>query len=340
MPLTRKRRASANQDQSPPQRRRLTQGSQSSRRRSNAVAESSAQAARRRREPSESEAEEVVEPPSEGEEEVDELATGARLIDGAATHNRNQLVKKLIRFALASEYTRQPIRRSDISSKVLGHHGRMFNDIFDMAQRELQRVFGMALVELPAREKTKLSQRRAATNVDKNPTTSKSYVLLSTLPAAFRDPEILNPQGFREQTYTGLVSMIVSLVYLNGRTIPEAKLDRYLKRMNADEYTPIDKTEKILQTMVRLGYLLKVKDDTGEVTAYEYHLGPRAKVEIGVEGVEGLVKSVYGVTVPGDVEAKIRRNIGVELKELGNGVGPSSSTKKRRPGRPRNGDDE
>lgn len=89
-------------------------------------------------------------------------------------------MKKFVRLALASEYTRQPLRRTDITSKgllepalwedrpgrltnltiVLGSQNRLFKEIFDQAQKELRHIFGMELVELPMREKIKLSQRR------------------------------------------------------------------------------------------------------------------------------------------------------------------------------------
>lgn len=36
----------------------------------------------------------------------------------------------------------------------------MFKEVFEQGQKELRHVFGMELVELPMREKTKLSQRR------------------------------------------------------------------------------------------------------------------------------------------------------------------------------------
>lgn len=71
------------------------------------------------------------------------------------------MVKKLVRLALASEYSRLPIRRNDISAKVLGEHGsRQFKLVFDQAQREMRQRFGMEMSELPAREKVTISQRR------------------------------------------------------------------------------------------------------------------------------------------------------------------------------------
>lgn len=71
------------------------------------------------------------------------------------------MVKKLVRLALSSEYARLPIRRTDISAKVLGEQGtRQFKAVFEGAQQELKRRFGMEMTELPGREKVTLTQRR------------------------------------------------------------------------------------------------------------------------------------------------------------------------------------
>jgi melanoma-associated antigen len=71
------------------------------------------------------------------------------------------MVKKMVRLALGCEYQRRPIRRADISEKVLGTGGtRRFKEVFNQAQVQLRAVFGMEMVELPAREKTTLAQRR------------------------------------------------------------------------------------------------------------------------------------------------------------------------------------
>lgn len=73
------------------------------------------------------------------------------------------MVKKLVRLALACEYSRIPIRRGDISVKVLGDTGsRQFKVVFEGAQRELNAKFGMQMEELPSREKYTISQRRGS----------------------------------------------------------------------------------------------------------------------------------------------------------------------------------
>ena len=71
------------------------------------------------------------------------------------------MVKSLVRLAISAEFARAPIRRSDISSKVLGEtSSRQFKVVFERAQMELKTVFGMQLEELPSREKVTISQRR------------------------------------------------------------------------------------------------------------------------------------------------------------------------------------
>ncbi|KAG0135845.1 MAGE family-domain-containing protein [Tuber indicum] len=302
---------------SPPQRRRLVPPQNS--RRNNG--ESSTQGARRDRLRSVSAEQDDVE---------DEVASGAEGMEATQDSNKERMIKKLVRYAISAEYTRVPIKRTEISSKVLGSHWRMFKEVFAGAQLELERVFGMRMVELPLREKTKLSQRRAAQTSDKVPLTSKYYVLTTILPEKFREPEIVQPFGVKEQAYVGLTTMIVSLIYLNGRSITETKLDRYLRRMNADRSTAAGETERVLQSMIRHGYISKQKDDNANDGTFDYVLGPRGKVEIGTDGVLSMIKTVYATNVPEDVEKRMMRNIGFDPEAGASQVQGSHRRRERR----------
>ena len=199
---------------------------------------------------------------------------------------------------------------------VLGaENSKMFKGVFEETQNELRRVFGMELVELPVHEKVNLAQKRAAQRSERGPAqSSKSYILTSTLPEAYRAPEILGAGSplEKEQAYVGLVTTICTLIYLNGRSLSEAKLDRYLKRLNIEINTPIDKTDKLLATMTRQKYLNKVTDNSTGETAIEYHLGPRAKVELGKAGVTSFLQEVYGIQAPENLAARVKASIGIE----------------------------
>lgn len=72
----------------------------------------------------------------------------------------DEMAKKLVRLALACEFQRRPIRRGDISEKVLGTNGRQFKHVWNKAQSNLRDVFGMEMRELPAKEKVTLQQKR------------------------------------------------------------------------------------------------------------------------------------------------------------------------------------
>ncbi|KAJ5763994.1 hypothetical protein N7533_002675 [Penicillium manginii] len=219
--------------------------------------------------------------------------------NSGAPSSLDAMVKKMVRLALASEYSRLPIRRTDISAKVLGEQGtRQFKVVFEQAQKELKTRFGMEMVELPAREKTTISQRRAAQKTDKPSSGNKSWILTTTLPQSYQTSAILPPTKApsvgTESTYTGLYSFIIALITLNGGSLAEPKLDRYLARMNAESHTPIDRTDKLLLRMIREGYLVRTREMDGGEEQIEFLVGPRGKVEVGTNGVAGLVREVYG----------------------------------------------
>ncbi|OOF97081.1 hypothetical protein ASPCADRAFT_45536 [Aspergillus carbonarius ITEM 5010] len=231
------------------------------------------------------------------------------------------MVKKMVRLALASEFSRQPIRRTDISAKVLGEQGaRQFKVVFEEAQRILHEKFGMQLTELPVKEKVTINQRRAAQKVEKPSSTNKSWIVSTTLPPKYRRPEILPPnRAALEGTYTGLYSFIIAVILLNGGTINEQKLDRYLKRTNTDAYTPIDRTDRFLQRLCKEGYLVRNREVDGGEEVIEYMLGPRGKIEVGAKGVARMVREVYGRSDANErddeFEIRLARSLGLKQPE-------------------------
>jgi hypothetical protein len=60
----------------------------------------------------------------------------------------------LVRLALFHEQRRMPLRRDEISKKVMGSQRGAFKAVFEEAQNILRVTFGMELVELPTRAAT------------------------------------------------------------------------------------------------------------------------------------------------------------------------------------------
>lgn len=130
---------------------------------------------------------------------------------------------------------------------------------------------------------------------------------------------------------------------LSGGSLPDGKLDRYLKRVNVDEVTPfanaaayngMDKTEKLLKRMEKDGYIVKIRENsTGEETI-EWVMGPRGKVEVGETGTTGLVKAVYGDLDEEDaaeLTRKTERSLGLAEKKTQATQTPKEKGKKRGP---------
>ncbi|KAH6888152.1 MAGE family-domain-containing protein [Thelonectria olida] len=214
----------------------------------------------------------------------------------------DQMAKKLVRYAISCEFSRTAIRRDGIKERVLGNQGRSFRRIFELAQKQLRDVWGMELRELPVREKMSLQEKRAAMKSNSQPKSgSGAYILSSTLPAAYRAAAILSPSktpsADDEATYVAFYTMVVSMIWLNNGELSEQKLKRYLSRLNADRNVSMDKTEVIFKRMEKQGYVVKKVDrppigQDGDMTI-TWHVGPRAKEEIGLDGVIGMVTEVY-----------------------------------------------
>ena len=106
-------------------------------------------------------------PPSEDDSEEEVQDEDEEMPDaGAEPNSRDQLVKKLVRYALACEYQRLPIRRTGITEKVIGkQRGNNFKQIFAAAQDQLRTKFGMEMLELPGKEKVTMKEKRGQPHI-------------------------------------------------------------------------------------------------------------------------------------------------------------------------------
>ena len=256
------------------------------------------------------------------------------------TTSQDQMVKKLVRLALASEHSRTPLRRADITARVIGNSGTRtsFKTLLAAANNVLTETFGVRLTELPARTHNTVAQKRAAAaksqTVATQPSTQSqksnasgqaSYVLTSAIPFEYRSASILTPPACPtpadEAAFSGLYSFIVTLILLSpSQSLAEGRLMRHLGRMNAEDYwTSGEKTDVVLKRMERQGYIIKVRErDGGGEESVDYVVGPRGKVEVGEKGAAGLVRGVYYGGASNDVNRdELERRL---VRSLGDGV--------------------
>ncbi|CBY00575.1 hypothetical protein LEMA_P017050.1 [Plenodomus lingam JN3] len=296
-------------------------------------------------------------PDESSDDDVDgDMAEGER---EGGSGSLQQLSKSLVRYALACEYSRKPIKRQDINEKVLGSHTRLFKEVFQQANTDLMEVFGMQMIELPKADRVTMRQKRGNVNIfwtthemyanmtsaasasESQSKSSSMWVLQSILPEEYRIPEIIGPsqpleEGTlnREDSYVGLYTM-------------ESSTARS-RRKNADQSTPIGNKDKTLAAMVKDGYIVKVKEAApGQDETIDYIVGPRGKVEVGREGVACLIRVMYGASEDAEeLEKRIQRTLDVAEAYNGSGaaleaavVAGSSQATGRKRGRPRNEDD-
>ncbi|WYZ39210.1 hypothetical protein EsH8_III_001124 [Colletotrichum jinshuiense] len=282
---------------------------------------------RRRREEDEESEEEARHPRQRREhdesQEDDDSEHGA--VD-AEVSAEAQLSKKLVRYALACEFSRTPIRREGIKERVLGDQGRAFRKVFDLAQQQLRTVWGMELRELAVREKFTMAEKRQALKSGSQAKTSSGvFVLSSTLPAPYRSATILAPSKApsieAESSYVGFYTMVVTIILLSGGELSEQKLRRHLNRLNAEANVAADKTEDVLKRMQTQGYVVRkvqknavsqAQDGSEDIT---WLVGPRGLEEVGVDGAAGMIRSVWGEQADADLGKKIGASLGIRQVE-------------------------
>ncbi|KAK2738719.1 mage family protein [Colletotrichum kahawae] len=242
--------------------------------------------------------------------------------------SEDQLAKKLVRYVLACEFSRTPIRREGIKERVLGDQGRSFRKVFDLAQSQLRTVWGMELRELAVKEKFTMAEKRQGMSTECFPivsvskTSSGVFVLSTTLPAKYRTSTIITPtkapSAENESSYIGFYTLIISIIMLSSGELSDQKLRRYLNRVNAEANVAADKTEDILKRMQAQGYVVRkvqknpasqANDGSEDIT---WLVGPRGQEEMGIDGVAGLVRTVYGEQADESLERKIGASLGIQ----------------------------
>lgn len=262
----------------------------------------------------------------------DESTDGLDLNGDSGNEVDVRLAKKLVRYALSCEFSRTAIRREGIKERVLGNnHGRSFKKVLELAQKQLRAVWGMELRELPVREKMTLHEKRQAMkSASQARGGSGAYILTSTLPEPYRSAAVLRPSKTPgeddEAIYAGFYTLVLAFIWLSSGELSDQKLRRYLVRLNADRNLADEKTDMTLKRMERQGYVVKkverppVGHEAGEPLT-TWHVGPRAKEEVGLDGVMGMVREVYGSEWCADLEAKLHLSLGIKARPGVEGAG-------------------
>ncbi|CAO3647651.1 unnamed protein product [Cunninghamella echinulata] len=243
-------------------------------------------------------------------------------ISGDHSHEEmERKAKELVRYALACEFKKIIIRKEDINKKILQGYSRQFKRVFTIAQTILYDIFGMALIEIPAKERMKpvsasaaISSQNPSEAITKLPS-SNTYILCNALNQHVDASSVIH---YTETEYAnmGLLYLILSLIFVNERIISEGDLKKYLNKVGVPSTSnTFGDLEKLISTYTKQGYLYRVKrteNTANNEPEWDYQWGPRAKVELQYKDLCKFIASFYEVDDMNEFQKNIFKAASIE----------------------------
>ncbi|XP_007954520.1 non-structural maintenance of chromosomes element 3 homolog [Orycteropus afer afer] len=183
-------------------------------------------------------------------------------------------VAELVQFLLIKDQKKIPIKRTDILKHVIGDYKDIFPDLLKLAAQRLEYVFGYKLVELEPK--------------------SNSYILINTLEPVEEDAEVRGDQG---TPTTGLLMIVLGLIFMKGNTIKETEVWDFLRRLGVyptkKHFIFGDPKKLITEDFVRQRYLEYRRIPHTDPVDYEFQWGPRTNLETTKMKVLKFVAKVH-----------------------------------------------
>ena len=195
--------------------------------------------------------------------------------------NRNEIDRKandVVHLMLVWEQKKIPIKRQDINKFVMKDYRSSFNEVLHIADKKLQKVFGLKIEEIGESSK-------------------KAYILKNIADHPSHENPLL--KLWQNDPKMGLITVILTLIFMSGNVISEGALWSSLKRMNNIEKDKIhpkfgDVKKLITHELVRQMYLEQTKVPNCDPPQFEYRWGQRAFHETSKRQLLEFVTMLYG----------------------------------------------
>ncbi|XP_036040627.1 non-structural maintenance of chromosomes element 3 homolog [Onychomys torridus] len=194
---------------------------------------------------------------------------------GPRTQKQLELkVAELVQFLLIKDQKKIPIKRTDILKHVVGDYRDVYPNLLRLAAERLQYVFGYKLVELEPK--------------------SHTYILINMLEPVEEDAEVRGDQG---TPTTGLLMIVLGLIFMKGNTITETEVWDFLRRLGVYPTKKHlifgDPKKLITEDFVRQRYLEYRRIPHTDPVDYELQWGPRTNLETSKMKVLKFVAKVH-----------------------------------------------
>ncbi|CAM1308583.1 NDNL2 (predicted) [Pycnogonum litorale] len=186
-------------------------------------------------------------------------------------------IKKLaydtVYYMLHVDHKKVPLKRVDINKNVLKENSRSFPPVIAEAREILSSVFGIDLVEVKERKGL--------------------YFLINKINGTDENSHLVWPNA--DKSKSGLLFVILSLIFMNGNVMTDNILWLTLKKMGVDPdsirpHSTFGNVKKLITTeFVRQLYLEYNRVEGKDPPVYEFKWGPRADLEISKRDILGFV---------------------------------------------------
>ncbi|XP_074179832.1 putative MAGE domain-containing protein MAGEA13P isoform X1 [Rhinolophus sinicus] len=168
-------------------------------------------------------------------------------------------VAELVQFLSVKYITKEPITMAEMLKSVIKEHKEHFPVIFKKVCECMEVVFGIEVKEVDP--------------------TSHSYVLVKTLDLTY-DGMLSDGQGMPK---TGLLILILGVIFMEGNRAPEEKIWEVLKVMGVfagkKDFIYGEPRKLITEDLVQENYLEYQQVPNSDPPRYEFLWGPRAHAE-------------------------------------------------------------
>ncbi|XP_074537724.1 necdin-like 2 [Halichoeres trimaculatus] len=183
-----------------------------------------------------------------------------RGLENLSREQVDQKTAEVVQYFLVRDQKKIPIRRTDIVKHVVKEYRNIYPELIKRAAQTLDKVFGLKLVEID--------------------TKNHLYILVNKLEAAERESPVTTPPNPK----TGLLFVILSVVFMKGGAVRENVIWNTLKKLRVDpgekhdEFGDVKKV--VIDEFVRQRYLEYVRIPHTEPVEHEFRWGQRADVEV------------------------------------------------------------